>query len=200
MTIKMFISKIVRISKFTFDLKTLEQYNIIIGASSTTQIGWAPSDQKVIDLLDEKTWLRFFSNRKVDKLLAEHVLEHLDIDQCEKALRNCFKYLKSGGRMRAAVPDGFFPDKNYIEYVKPGGHGPGSDDHKVLFNYKTFSELFQRAGFKVELLEYFDENGNFHESPWDPEFGFILRSRHNDDRNTPEHIKYTSIILDAFKP
>ena len=40
-----------------------------------------------------------------------------------------------GGNFRIAVPDGFHTDPSYIENVKPGGTGEGSEDHKNLFNY-----------------------------------------------------------------
>ena len=71
----------------------------------------------------------------MDAILAEHVWEHLDCFAAIVAAQNCFKYLKPGGYIRVAVPDGWHPDKDYIDYVKPGGWGAGSDDHHVLYTY-----------------------------------------------------------------
>ena len=79
-----------------------------------------------------------------------------------------------------------------------GGKGSGAR-HKVLYNYESLSSLFERAGFKVELLEYFDSDGEFHYVDWDTDSGKIHRSRRFDKRNKNGALKYTSIILDAHK-
>jgi predicted SAM-dependent methyltransferase len=102
--------------------------------------------------------------------------------------------------LRIAVPDGFHPDPDYIEYVRPGGTGAGADDHKVLYNYKLLSEQLRRAGFEVTLLEYWDENGDFHFRPWSSRDGYISRSRDHDERNQNGTLAYTSLIVDAIKP
>ena len=89
---------------------------------------------------------------------------------------------------------------NYIEAVKPGGTGDGSDDHKVLFNYKSLSYLLSKAGFQVKLLEWFDENGVFHFENWIETDGLIRRSTRFDERNIKNPTQYTSLIIDAIKP
>ena len=101
--------------------------------------------------------------------------------------------------MRIAVPDGLHPDPAYIDQVKPGGSGSGSDDHKVLYTYKTLSKLLESVGFEIRLLEYFDEEGKFHYSEWSPDDGMIRRSSRFDQRNTVVPNAYTSLILDALK-
>ncbi len=105
-----------------------------------------------------------------------------------------------GGYLRVAVPDGLHPDPSYNDWVRPGGSGPGAEDHKCLFTYKTFSKLFADVGFDVNLLEYFDETREFHRLDWSPADGMIDRSRQFDPRNDGAKLKYTSIILDAVKP
>ena len=132
-------------------------------------------------------------------MLAEHVWEHLTLHEGLTAAKQCFEYLKPGGYLRVAVPDGFHPDQKYIEGVKVDGTGPGADDHKVLYTYKTLKELFSSAGFRVELLEYFDAEGEFHFVNWDTRSGTIRRSLRFDKRNANGELKYTSIILDAHK-
>jgi len=109
-------------------------------------------------------------------------------------------FLKPGGYLRVAVPDGFHPDPEYVEWVRPGGTGPGSDDHKVLYTYATFRDLFEKIGFDVVLHEYFDESGQFHFTDWAPSDGMIERSKRYDSRNANGRLAYTSIILDAVKP
>lgn len=120
-------------------------------------------------------------------------------EEGERAALYCFEYLKPGGYLRIAVPDGFHPDPDYIDWVKINGVGPGSDDHKVLYNYKMLSNMFEKIGFKVNLLEYFDLEGKFHFTEWDATKGKIHRSMRYDERNTNGALMYTSIILDAYK-
>jgi predicted SAM-dependent methyltransferase len=101
--------------------------------------------------------------------------------------------------MRVAVPDGFHPDLQYIEDVRPGGTGFGADDHKVLYDHSTLSQLFEKAGFEVQLLEYFDRRGAFRRADWLENEGRINRSSRFDPRNQDGTLRYTSIILDARK-
>jgi predicted SAM-dependent methyltransferase len=172
---------------------------VIVGASGTNYDGWISTDYPALDVVDERSWLRLFKPGQIDALLAEHVFEHLGDDQLTAAFSNSYRFLKSGGHLRIAVPDGYHPDLDYVEMVKPGGHGCGSEDHKQLFNYRTLSSQLGKAGFSVQLLEWFDENGNFHFRDWMDQDGFVARSSRNDERNVDSSLAYTSLILDANK-
>jgi predicted SAM-dependent methyltransferase len=173
---------------------------IVLGASGIYDAGWIPTEIGVLDILVERQWMRLFTENSIDAILAEHVWEHLTLEQGLRAARNCRRFLKPGGYLRVAVPDGFHPDPTYIEWVRVGGSGAGADDHKVLYNCDTFRGLFESAGLKVELLEYFDKEGGFHSVDWDPTAGRIHRSRRFDERNQDGRLGYTSVILDARKP
>ena len=176
-----------------------KQKRIVIGASGLFEPGWLPTEISFLNLLKPSDWSRLFVPNSADAMLAEHVWEHLTQEEGLIAAQTCYKYLKHGGYLRVAVPDGFHSDKDYIERVRVGGSGPGADDHKVMYTYITFSDLFQKAGFEVELLEYFDEHQKFHYTDWLPEQGKILRSKRFDRRNQTGRLNYTSIILDARK-
>ncbi len=173
---------------------------VVLGSAGFADAGWVATDQDQLDILADGDWRRQFRPHSLDAILAEHVWEHLTEDQGLTAARLCYKYLKPGGYARVAVPDGLHPKPDYIEAVRPGGNGPGAEDHKVLFTYETFGALFAEAGFDVRLLEYFDEAGQFHATDWETDRGTIRRSRRFDPRNTPDRVHYTSIILDAIKP
>jgi predicted SAM-dependent methyltransferase len=173
---------------------------IVLGASGIFDVRWIPTDIGTLDILNERHWTRSFAENSIDAILAEHVWEHLSLEQGRHAARNCFRFLKPGGYLRVAVPDGFHPDPSYIEWVRVGGNGPGADDHKVLYTVDTFRDVFSSAGFEVEPLEYFDSAGVFHGTDWDPAGGTIHRSRRFDERNQDGRLAYTSIILDARKP
>ena len=51
----------------------------------------------------------------------------------------------------------------------------------------------------IDLLEYFDEKGEFHYKEWSPHDGMIYRSKRFDERNQNDLFNYTSLILDAKK-
>jgi predicted SAM-dependent methyltransferase len=56
----------------------------------------------------------------------------------------------------------------------------------------------QEAGFQVELLEYWDEQGVFHFQEWSSNDGHVIRSKRYDIRNK-EKLTYTSLIIDGIK-
>lgn len=150
-------------------------------------------------MLDAEDWLRYFSPNSVTAILAEHVWEHLSVEDGKIAAMNCYRFLKPGANLRVAVPDGNHPDQSYIDAVKPGGSGIGSDDHKVLYNHKTLAEVFQSAGFQIKPLEHFDESGQFVAREWNKDDGMIVRSQRYDERNQGGALAYTSVIIDAMK-
>jgi predicted SAM-dependent methyltransferase len=173
---------------------------VVAGAGASRIPGWISTNRDVLDLTREADWARWFGRRPLRSLLAEHVWEHLTAQDAALAARLCLRYLEPGGRARIAVPDGLHPDPAYREQVRPGGTGPGADDHKVLYDYRSLPVLFREAGFEVRLLEWFDEQGAFHSQDWDPADGPVLRSARFDPRNAGGRLAYTSLILDALKP
>lgn len=60
--------------------------------------------------------------------------------------------------------------------------------------------MFEEAGFEVQILEYCDEDGQFHYEPWDEQDGYIYRSRRFDHRNENGQLGFVSLIVDAIKP
>ena len=181
-------------------LATHNSPKLLIGAAHTSLPGWFASERNLLDLLKPATWEVYFPPSSVDVLLAEHVWEHLTPEQGIMAAATCYRFLKPGGYLRVAVPDGLHPSQEYLGWVKPGGTGGGADDHKVLYDYRSFSRVFESAGFRVELLEYFDESGRFHFNEWDAAGGKIYRSKRFARRNQGGTLlRYTSVILDAIK-
>lgn len=160
---------------------------------------WFSCDINLLNLTKRSDWFRLLGFTKVNNIFAEHVWEHLSDEDTYLANQNCYKFLKKNGRLRIAVPDGNHPNKDYIDYVKPNGIGIGSDDHKILYNYCSMKKRLEEVGFRVELLEYWDENGKFHYKDWTNEYGKVRRSRRYDSRNSNGELNYTSLIIDAIK-
>lgn len=178
--------------------KSTDKLNIIIGAHTTNYENWLPSNIESLNLLEISSFENLFGDKKASRFLAEHVFEHITYDNAITALKNCYQYLEKGGVLRIATPDGFNPNPDYIDMVKPGGYGAGAFDHKLLYNYQTLAKAFEVAGFRTSLLEYYDENGQFHFNEWDSRDGHIIRSCRYDKRFN-EAIGYSSLIIDGIK-
>lgn len=170
---------------------------VVLGAGATQYPGWLNTDRDLLDLCVDADWARLFAPASLDRLLCEHVLEHLTLDRNRLALTNCFRYLKPGGRLRIAVPDGNRRDSVYRAEVTPP-----RDGHELLFTLESLSALLGETGFRVQPLEWFDESDHFHARAWNPEDGMILRSRRFDRQPDfrREDLFYTSLIVDAVKP
>lgn len=187
------------ILKIKITIKSKDNLKIIIGSSDTRYKGWVSTDINTLDITSLDNWKFFFDLNSIDCILAEHVFEHLTPEEAIIACNNCSKFLKKGGNLRIAVPDGYFPNKEYIEATKPGGSGAGAKDHKVLYDFKSIHKIFDKTLFDCKLIEYFDQNGKFKNIKLDIDKGYIIRSRFNDVRNTIDIINYTSLIVDLIK-
>jgi predicted SAM-dependent methyltransferase len=193
-----FIRVIKKISWIKY-LKTNKEINLIVGAGKTSYKNWFNTDISTLDVTNENDFKKYFEKKKINKILAEHVLEHLTDKELKLMINNFYKYSSKDINIRIAVPDGFHADENYINRVRPGGFGDGADDHKHLFTYKTLGQLFEEGGFKSRPLEYWDENKVFNTDYQNDQNGYITRSFKNDERNKDGKPNYTSLIIDFFK-
>jgi len=190
---------VIDVSSVPFD----ESLKVIIGAGDQRWDGWIPTHREELDLKFRDDWARSFRTRRADAFLCEHVWEHLTEEEGRAAARICFDFLAPGGYIRCAVPDANFPDPIYQRIVQIGGPGPSDHpaaDHKIVYEYKLFKDVFESAGFQVDLLEYCDESGRFHYNQWSLASGPIYRSLLMDHRNREGKIEFVSLIIDAKKP
>lgn len=188
-----------KLISWNYYLKTHDKINLIIGSGTTKFKGWFATDIITLDVTKQEHFKKYFSLNKIDKILAEHVLEHLSNKDLDLMIKNFYDYSSEVVNIRIAVPDGYHKDKEYIDTVKPNGTGFGADDHKHLFNYETLSAKFEKFGFVAVLKEYWDENKEFYTDYSDDEFGMIRRSFKNDKRNEDGEPHYTSLIIDFKK-
>jgi predicted SAM-dependent methyltransferase len=204
MNIRTAISRFFQKRKIKSNLKVAKTKQLNIGAGpdgeSIEYKGWESVDIEILDITKEEQWMDLLGKKDVlDNILAEHVWEHLTDEHTELANKNCFAFLKPGGRLRIAVPDGLHKDESYVNQVKPGGFGVGSDDHKILYTHEIMQKRLEMAGFSVVKVEYFDNLGVFHREEFEENHGYIKRSFLRDKRNVEGKIRYTSLIVDAIK-
>lgn len=171
---------------------------VSVGSGGQFGPGWIGLEMRDLDLLKPEEFGRFFDPFKMDVIFAEHVFEHLTEEDGERAAAALRKHISDSGRLRIAVPDGYRPDPEYIEHVRPRGTGLAEHDHKVLYTHASLTAMLLRAGYRVELLEYCNLHGNFIHKSWDSRLGKVRRSRQWDHRNADGQLRYTSIIIDAF--
>lgn len=176
-----------------------EPTRIVVGAGHTEYEGWLSTNIDTLDLRSEEDWKKQVGETRLDRVLAEHVWEHLTPADGITALKHIADHLKPGGIVRIAVPDGNHPDPDYIEHVRPGGKGAGADDHKILYTAAILAAAMREAGLVPTVLEYWDEEGEFHAIDWDPADGMIRRSLRFDPRNAGGRPVYTSLIVDGVK-
>ena len=179
-------------------LRLARATKVIIGASGTTMPGWVSTDVDTLDLCAFKSFSRIWSDRG-SPISCGTCLGAFGRVCALEAVKNCSGFLAPCGRLRVAVPDGNHPDPKYIEYVRPGGTGPGCDDHKRLFTVSTLCDLINEGGLVPVPMEWWDSDGNFHKEVWNVEDGLVTRSADYDERNKIVPLSYTSLIVDAFK-
>lgn len=176
---------------------------IIIGAGNTYFDDWKSTQINELNVINKDDFEKVLQGEKAEAYLAEHVWEHLTLEEGIIAAKNCYEYLLPGGYIRVAVPDANFRNEWYQNIVKVGGNGDPNHPaytHKIVYDYKTLCSVFEKAGFVVDLLEYCDENGIFHYKYWNENDGKIGRSLRFDTRNKEGKLGMVSIIIDAKKP
>jgi len=81
----------------------------------------------------------------VQGIFCSHVLEHLSLEDCRRALRNTFKYLKPGGIFRLVVPD--------LEYAIGEYEKDKTPDASVRFMEYTLLGRSCRSGTILQIME-----------------------------------------------
>lgn len=177
-----------------------EPVQIILGAGhyQTSENNWINTDLPQFDITKESHWKYLFDKNSIDYICAEHVLEHLQLNEIKLALGFSQQFLKPEGVFRIAIPDKNNPDPLYQAGTKINGNDIGADDHKVFLNLRDIEALCQSLSFQVIPLEYYDNHGRFHFNSYDDTAGLIKRSHKNQFRYPPIP-NYSSLIVDLKK-
>ena len=155
-------------------------------------------------------------SKSLDYVFSEHVIEHLEFDEAALMLGECFRTLKTGGRIRLATPDlkqiiavytqpegdaqqayirwimdSFRPrvgEYNAAHVVNHSFHGWR---HKFIYDQATLTGALEKAGF--HQVRRFEPGDSADEH---------LRGieQHGDYVGSEAAMRYETMVFEARKP
>lgn len=144
-------------------------------------IGSGPVEIPGFDNIDRKLGTEAGSldylDNSVEEIRASHILEHFSIAEANQALKEWYRVLIPGGRLRVAVPDiqkAVRVKGQLRQFVLMGGQMDENDFHKSAYDEELLDSFLMTAGF-VDV------------QPWE-----------TDGLDTSSHP--VSLNLEAFKP
>ncbi len=166
-------------SSFTARLSRWKRlYNIVCKLASTEQVPWP----KNIRILDVRKGLPF-PNRSAIVIFSSHMLEHMNFEDGNFVIKESYRCLCEGGRIRIIVPDLIKITKRYLDLVNNDPKGKHSHDflrdlnmlnnvshkgllkifyrlfshgrHKHMYDEWSLRELLEKHGFlRIEKMSY----------------------------------------------
>ena len=184
--------------------------NLILGAALTKQKGWFSTNQEWFDIVQKSHWDRLFNSNKsrsrnrVKRVLAEHVFEHLTLDEMRNAINLIYKNMVYEGSLRIAVPDGNNPNQEYRNHCGINGIGADASDHKQFITFELLRDEVEKIGFKCYLIEGYLKNRKLISTPLNRDLGDVIRSRSNEIIIHPKNgwdfvDANSSLIVDCLK-
>ncbi len=188
----------------TYLFFTSNSVDLILGAALTNQKGWFSTNEDWLDICKEDHWNRLFNSQKrVKRVLAEHVFEHLTVVEMRNSLKLIFENMVEGGSLRIAVPDGNNPNQEYRKNCGINGIGADASDHKQFLTYEFLSREVEKIGFQNILVEGYLKNKELVSKHVNDTLGRVIRSRSNEVNLSKKgwdfHDSNTSLIIDCFK-
>lgn len=127
------------------------------GCGDVNLNGWVNIDLRAADHIHYKSDnLLMFDNNSVDVIYMCHVIEHMSFIQVMQILEQAYAKLNKDGIIMVSVPDfdkliSFYHETEDINSIQSALHGGQDYDlniHKISFNKKSLSEIFEKVGYK----------------------------------------------------
>ena len=190
-----------------------------IGAGGNTLPGWLNTDLRPaspqVCFLDAT--VRFpFSDEVFDYVLSEHQLEHISYERGRFMLRECFRVLRPGGRIRIATPSlevlaGLVSDRpteeqrRYVEFISgsylapdlPAGVAGVLNNafrnwgHEFLYDRPTLLASLAEAGFVEAVFTVPGQSAHEH---------FRGVEGHGDFLGEPDINRFETMVVEARRP
>ena len=129
---------------------TEHELRLNIGAGPSEFPGWTPVDRKN----GQEAYPLAYPEDSAKEIRASHVLEHFGYTETIAVLKDWYRVLQPGGRLRVAVPDegrmAYMQAKgepgDYTRW-RYGGQTDANDFHKTGFDEAGLRQALQMAGF-----------------------------------------------------
>jgi predicted SAM-dependent methyltransferase len=205
------------------DKKIIEQYlgqqkakKLHLGCGNNIIYGWLnadffPKSKRVVHIDAMKTYP--FDDETFDYIFSEHMIEHVSYAKGQHMLKECFRVLKEGGKIRISTPDLSFLislyqrekselQKKYIRWATETfiDSAPYCEDTYVINNFvRDWGHIFiydekalrfslEKAGFKEITKCALNESEDK-----------ILRNLENEKRLPEGFLKLESLTLEGIK-
>ncbi len=140
-------------------------YNFIKQHNGVVTADIEPLFYKIIDgkIKNEDATRLSFADDNFDVIIGNHILEHIPDDK--KAIQEMYRVLKPGGIAILQVP---YSTKILNTLETPEINDPekqsalyGQKDHVRIYQLQDYINRLQRAGFKVEVIDYSNMNAYY---------------------------------------
>lgn len=189
-----------------------------LGSGANPYAGWLNTD--VVNYKHDPNVVYMDATRRFplpdaafDSVFAEHMLEHVTYAQGQHVLRECFRVLRPGGRIRIATPSldrlrDLYGERSDLQqrYIRwsvdtfqphADAYLPGfvvnnmfwNFEHRFVYDGETLRHALTGAGF-TDIREYAVGESD------DPE----LRGRERHMRRAAEFNAYETLVLEARRP
>lgn len=212
--LKILFKKNLKRYMLNYDIRKLQ-----IGSGTNDLKGWLNTDlypRKGFSYLDASKPFTI-DDSTFDRIYSEHMIEHVSFQDSYKFLKECFRILRPGSKIRIATPDLeryielFNNDSDpmkekYIQWIssnwlEKGGipfknpsfvlnlvmHAWG---HLFIFDFDTFKAVLEEIGFKNVSRHSYKESDDIH---------FQNIETHGDVIGNVEMNKYETLIVEAEK-